>query len=116
LAVEQARAYDEAMSAYPEFYASRRNYDIGQGKDPSGTWQSGVLEASWRVGGSSTAELAAMDAMKRDPGIQIVHVSAIKEFGNSGDPPANADLHFQGEDPDEGLVTRYTFVAQTARE
>ncbi|MER8703263.1 DUF3182 family protein [Mesorhizobium sp. M1273] len=115
LAVAQARIYDAAMDGYPGFFASRRNYDIGQGVDSSGIWRSGVLEASWRIGGSSSAELAAMDAMKRDPDVQIVHVSAVKQFGNTAQLPLNAEIHFDGVDPEEGQITRYTVVTQAIR-
>lgn len=115
LAVAQARIYDAAMDGYPGFFASRRNYDIGQGVDSSGIWRSGVLEASWRIGGSSSAELAAMDAMTRDPDVQIVHVSAVKQFGNIAQLPLNAEIHFDGEDPEEGQITRYTVVTQAIR-
>jgi hypothetical protein len=115
LATVQARTYDAAMADYPGFFASRRNYDIGQGVDSSGIWRSGVLEASWRIGGSSTAELAAINVMKQDPDIQLVRASALKEFGNSSRVPVNADVHFQGEDPDEGLITRYTVITQAIR-
>lgn len=115
LAVAQARTYDVAMDGYPGFFASRRNYDIGQGVDSSGIWRSGVLEASWRIGGSSTAELAAMEAMTRDPDVQIVHVSAVKQFGNTAQLPLNAEIHFDGEDPEEGQITRYTVVTRAIR-
>ncbi|TJV45541.1 MAG: DUF3182 family protein, partial [Mesorhizobium sp.] len=101
---------------YPGFFASRRNYDIGQGVDSSGIWRSGVLEASWRIGGSSTAELAAIKIMKQDPDIQLVRASAVKTFGNTSRLPDNADVHFQGEDPDEGPITRYTVVTNATRE
>ncbi|MGX9115406.1 DUF3182 family protein [Mesorhizobium sp. BHbsci] len=116
LAIVQAKAYDAAMAEYPGFFASRRNYDIGQGVDSSGTWRSGVLEASWRIGGSSTAELAAIKIMKQDPDIQLVHASAVKEFGNTSRLPVDADVHFQGKDPDEGPITRYTVVTHATRE
>lgn len=115
LAVAQARTYDAAMDGYPGFFASRRNYDIGQGVDSSGIWRSGVLEASWRIGGSSSAELAAMDAMNRDPYMQIMHVSAVKQFGSTAPLPLNAEIHFHGEDPEEGQITRYTVVTQAIR-
>ena len=55
IAVGQARSYDQAVSEYPGFLASRRNYDVAQGVDNEGQWRSGVLEASWRSGGASTA-------------------------------------------------------------
>lgn len=115
LASAQARTYDAAMNEYPGFFASRRNYDIGQGVDSSGIWPSGVLEACLRIGGSSTAELAAISAMKQDPEIQVVRASTVKEFGNVSRPPANADIHFQGEDPQEGPVTRYTVITEVLR-
>jgi hypothetical protein len=57
IGVAQARHYDREMAAYPRVIGSRRNYDVGQGCDPSGEWRSGVFEASWRVGGASAAEL-----------------------------------------------------------
>jgi hypothetical protein len=116
LATVQARAYDAAMADYPGFFASRRNYDIGQGFDSSGIWRSGVLEASWRIGGSSTAELATINVRKQDPDIQLVRASAVKAFGNTSRVPVNADVHFQGEDPDEGPITRYTVITHAIRE
>ncbi|MES0000069.1 DUF3182 family protein [Mesorhizobium sp. M0051] len=115
LAVAQARTYDAAMIECPGFFASRRNYDIGQGTDWSGKWKSGVLEACWRIGGSSTAELAAMNVMQQYPDVQFVCASAVKAFGMNCQPPANATVHFQGEDPDEGAITRYTAVTRISR-
>ncbi|AEH90897.1 DUF3182 family protein [Mesorhizobium opportunistum] len=115
LAVEQAQAYDAAMANYPGFFASRRKYDVGQGIDSSGIWRSGVLEASWRVGGSSSAELAAIELMNADPEIRTVRVSAVKQYGKDCRPPEAADIHFQGDDPEEGLITRYTVVLQAKR-
>ncbi|TIP81889.1 MAG: DUF3182 family protein, partial [Mesorhizobium sp.] len=64
----------------------------------------------------STAELAAITIMKQDPDIQLVRASAVKRFGNSSRLPVNADVHFQGEDPDEGPITRYTVVTHVTRE
>ncbi len=46
LAVEQARVYDAATSAFPGMFASRRNYDVAQGLNAHGQWRSGVLEQS----------------------------------------------------------------------
>ena len=42
IAVVQARSYDQAVSEYPGFLASRRNYDVAQGVDDEGQWRSGV--------------------------------------------------------------------------
>jgi len=87
LAVNQARRYDKCTCAYPGFIASRRNYDVGQGTDANGEWRSGVFEASWRVGGASTAELAAAAAFCRNPALRIVDVSVVKQFGVSCETP-----------------------------
>ncbi|WP_150749146.1 DUF3182 family protein, partial [Pseudomonas fluorescens] len=63
LAIEQAQVFDSAADeAYPGFYASRRNYDIAQGLDSNGKRRSGVLEQSWRMGGASSAEVAALQS------------------------------------------------------
>ena len=110
LAVAQARAYDRAGGSYPGFFASRRNYDVGQGLDGQGRWRSGVFEASWRSGGASTAELAAFAAFARDPTLQVVEASAVKEFGKPFEVPGDAIVHFQDHDPKDGPILRYTVV------
>jgi hypothetical protein len=70
LAIQQAQVFDRADEAYPGFYASRRNYDIAQGLDSDGKPRSGVLEQSWRMGGASSAEMAALQSFvnARDAG------------------------------------------------
>src|SRR5262249_15694814 len=110
LAVVQARLYDRAAGSYPGFYASRRNYDVGQGLDGQGRWRSGVFEASWRSGGASTAELAAFVVFARDPALQVVETSALKEFGKLREALRDAIVHFHGDDPKDGSILRYTVV------
>ncbi len=110
LGVAQAKAYEEAMSAYPGFMASRRNYDVGQGIDGERRRRSGVFESSWRSGGASTAELAAMVAFMQDPAQQVVEASAVKKFGKDHEAPRDAVIHFQGDDPQDGPLIRYTVV------
>jgi hypothetical protein len=116
VAVAQAKSYDQAMSEYPGFLASRRNYDVGQGIDGEGQWRSGVLESSWRSGGASTAEVAALAAFKQHPALQVVEASAIKEFGRRRDAPRGAVIHFRGDDPQDGPILRYTIVTRTLRQ
>jgi hypothetical protein len=106
--VEQAITYERAMDAYPGFLASRRNYDVGQGLDAQNKWRSGVFESSWRSGGASTAELAALTAFAQDPGLQVVNVCSIKEYGSGHQPPPHATVHFHGNDPQDGPMIRYT--------
>ena len=108
--VTKARLYDEAMREYPGFIASRRNYDIAQGTDTKGQRQSGVLEASWRAGGASPAELAALKAFSEQPELQIVEASHVEQFDLSCKAPPGAAIHFEGEDPEAGPILRYTVL------
>src|SRR5918993_320210 len=78
IAVEQARAYDAATSIFPGMFASRRNYDVAQGTNARGQWRSGVLEQSWRMGGATGAEIAALEAFQGDPGLEVVHASTFE--------------------------------------
>ena len=110
LAVVQARSYDRAAGSYPGFFASRQNYDVGQGIDGQGRWRSGVFEASWRSGGASTAELAAFVAFARDPALQVFEASAVKVFGKLCEAPQDAIVHFKGDDPKDGPILRYTLA------
>jgi Protein of unknown function (DUF3182) len=108
--VAQAKSYDAWMSEYPSFIASRRNYDVGQGIGADGRRRSGVLESSWRAGGATSAELAALAAFAQDPALQIIEASAVEEFGADAKAPPDAVIHFQGEDPEAGPLLRYTVV------
>ena len=65
--VAKAKLYDDAMTAYPGFVASRRNYDVGRGIDREGRLRSGVFVSSWRIGGASPAELLALTEFMQTP-------------------------------------------------
>jgi hypothetical protein len=112
LAAAQAKLYEDAMREYPGFMASRRNYDVAQGLDGKGRRRSGVLEASWRSGGASTAELAALREFAKDPTLQVVEARAVKLFGTGHEVPRNAVVHYRGDDPDDGRIARYTTVTR----
>jgi hypothetical protein len=114
--VAQARTYDRAASEFPGFLASRRNYDVGQGLDGEGHWRSGVFEASWRSGGASTAELAALTAFAQDPSLHVFEASTVKDFGPARAAPRHAIIHFEGDDPEEGPILRYTMVMRALRQ
>ena len=116
LAVDQARISDRHVTKYPSFLASRRNYDVGQGVDGRGQWRSGVLEASWRSGGASTAELVALTAFANNPRLQAVESASVKEYGKPRKIPVGAGIQFHGDDPEEGPLTRYTTAARTLRQ
>ncbi len=109
-AIEQARCYEEAaLSSFPGFYASRRNYDIAQGRDARGRLCSGVLEQSWRIGGASGAELGALEALASDPAADAVRAACTETYGEPDVPP-NATVYYDGEDPRVGRITKYAVV------
>jgi hypothetical protein len=108
LAIRQARAYDEATSLLQGFIASRRNYDVARGRDAVGRVRSGVLEASWRAGGASGAEAAALQAFAGDPGLRAVQVSSVEVFASDAQIPPGAVVHFRGVDAEVGALVRYT--------
>ena len=109
-AVAAARRYDEATGGFHGFTASRRNYDVARGIGVDGRPRSGVLEPSWRVGGASSAELAALAAFARDPSLEIVRASHVEEYGEGSRAPADAIVDFQGDDPEAGPLLRYTIL------
>jgi hypothetical protein len=115
IAVKQARLYDEAMSHYPGFIASRRNYDVGQGLDHRNQRWSAVFEASWRVGGATGAEIMALTEFTRDPSVQQVDAAHIEEFGQNRATPPGAVIHFYGDDPQVGPMIRYTVLKRIKR-
>jgi len=109
-AVEYALRYDAAVGrAYPDFFASRRNYDVAAGRDGNGEEQCGVLEQSWRIGGASPAELAALLALRDDPALEHVHVSC-HEVYSAEPPPVGATVHYHGDDAEAGMLCKYSLV------
>ena len=109
LAVEQARVFHRAVeSSFPGFFASRINYDVAQGPNGAGRWCSGVLEQSWRVGGASGAEIAALEIFEDEPARAVVHASCFEVYGEGVVPPPNATVYFSGVDAVCGPLTKYT--------
>jgi hypothetical protein len=110
-AIEQAQRYNAAVTAcYAGFFASRNNYDIALGRDAAGRWRSGVLEQSWRLGGATGAELAALEVFRSQPGRSQVRAATVEIFGESPPPPPHATVYFRGIDPRAGRLTKYTVV------
>lgn len=110
LAIEQALRYDSAADMHlAGFFASRRNYDIAQGKDEDGVMRSGVLEQSWRVGGASSAEVLALEAFAADPMLDIVTASTHEVFGECT-VPETATLFYQGDDAEVGRISKYAQI------
>jgi hypothetical protein len=108
IAIAQACCYHNAATAsYPGMFASRSNYDIAQGRDEQGAWHSGVLEQSWRIGGASGAELAALEAFQADPALNVVAASTTEIYEERPSMPAGACIYFQGVDQQVGPLTKY---------
>jgi hypothetical protein len=95
------------MACYQGMFASRCNYDIAQGVDEEGRWYSGVLEQSWRIGGASGAEVAALEAFRDDPSLSVVRASTTEIYGESPTLPPGAAVYFQGNDDKVGPLTKY---------
>jgi hypothetical protein len=111
VAVMQARAYDAAAQEHlPNFLASRRNYDVLQGIDARGRPKSGVLEQSWRIGGASGAEVAALQAFANDPSLTSVNAATTEIYGESPPPPSDATVYFRDVDARAGRLTKYSRI------
>lgn len=108
VAISQARTYHAAaMACFRGMFASRCNYDIAQGVDEDGRWYSGVLEQSWRIGGASGAEIAALEAFRDDPSLSVVRASTTEIYGENPALPPGAAVYFQGHDDRVGPLTKY---------
>lgn len=109
-AIEQAQVFDSAADeAYPGFYASRRNYDIAQGLDSNGQRRSGVLEQSWRMGGASSAEVAALQSFINHPGLRAIHVSSVETYVDQL-LPADAIEVYRGPAENSEFLLKYVTV------
>lgn len=110
LAIQQAQVFDSAADeAYPGFYASRRNYDIAQGLDCNGKQRSGVLEQSWRLGGASSAEVAALQSFVNNPGLRAIRVSSVETYTDRP-LPANAIEVYRGPAEHSDFLLKYVTV------
>ena len=109
LAIEQARTFDAAADVFEGMFASRRNYDAVGGRDRNGRWRAGVLEQSWRLGGASGPEVAALAAFRADPALRVVRARSVERYGSTT-PPEDAIVHYSGVDSRVGALTKYTVV------
>jgi hypothetical protein len=110
-AIARARAYHEAaLACFAGMFASRSNYDVAQGFDAGGRACIGVLEQSWRLGGASGAEVAALEALNDDPALQTVRASTTEVHGSGVPVPDGATLYFAGVDNHLGPITKYAQV------
>ncbi len=106
-AIRCAAVFDDAARrAYPSMVLTRRNYDVLAGLDARGQRRVGVLEQSWRVGGATGAEIAALEAFARSPELISVSTATVEVYGIAEAPP-DAVVYFQGVDPVVGPMTKY---------
>ncbi|MBP0619874.1 DUF3182 family protein [Cupriavidus consociatus] len=112
-AVRAAMVYhDAALACYGGMVLTRCNYDVafGPAAGPGADREQvlgGVLEQSWRVGGATGAELAALEALRNDPDRVRVVASTREVYGANVRIPADAVIYFQGEDRHVGPLTKY---------
>jgi hypothetical protein len=109
-AIRQAQAFDAAAKQFDGMFASRRNYDVLRGRDARGRWHCGVLEQSWRIGGASGPEVAALEAFRADPRLRAVHARSTEAYGAAAKPASGAIVHFHGVDSRAGPLAKYTLV------
>lgn len=111
-AIKLARVYDEAADRHiPGFLASRRNYDVVRGKGADGGERYGVLEQSWRIGGASTAEVLALEALEADPGATFLRAASVERYGAECQPPEGAAVFYRGDDPATGPLLKYATMS-----
>jgi hypothetical protein len=110
-AVKSALVYHRAAKrCFRGLFASRANYDVVVGTDPAGLQQAGVLEQSWRIGGASGAEIAALHAFQADDTLQCVRASTHEVHGEAATMPPDALVYFDGVDPRVGRLRKYAVV------
>jgi uncharacterized protein DUF3182 len=112
LAVGRAQVYDAAAAeCFAGMFASRRNYDVALGLDAAGRTRCGVLEQSWRLGGASGAEVAALEAFRAGPAVRAVRAATVEVYGGAvPPPPPDATVYFRGVDERDGPMTKYATV------
>jgi hypothetical protein len=109
------RYHEEALACFDGMFASRCNYDVVLGEDDRGRPHAGVLEQSWRIGGASGAEVAALQRLLDEPRLAHVRAETVERHGASPDTiPAGAIVSFAGVDPEAGPMVKYTLVHDDA--
>lgn len=106
-AIRCAAVFDDAARrAYPSMVLTRRNYDVLAGRDVGDRRRVGVLEQSWRVGGATGAEIAALEAFAHGPDLDFVNTATVEVYGDAA-IPEHAVTYFSGVDPVVGSMTKY---------
>jgi hypothetical protein len=112
-ATQCARSFDRLADRHIEgFIASRRNYDIAAGTADDGGRRLGVIDQSWRTGGATGAEIAAIERFAEKPWLTAVRTRAVEYYGEPPPLPEGAAVYFQGSDPELGPMIKYAFVEE----
>ncbi|PPU66441.1 DUF3182 family protein [Xanthomonas pisi] len=108
--VEQACRYDRCIvAATAGLHISRRNYDVVSGEDASAGSVCGVLEQSWRIGGATPAELAAIACFQQHADLHRVRASTHELY--AGQPPADAQVYYRATQPGAGPRYKYRRIS-----
>jgi hypothetical protein len=108
-ALAQAQIFDAATDTLQGFFASRRNYDAVCARDGRGQIYCRILEQSWRIGGASSAEVAAIAVFQRDPARRMLRARSTEAYGVQT-TPAQALVQFSGRDEELGELVKYSEV------
>ncbi|MBE1183295.1 DUF3182 family protein, partial [Escherichia coli] len=71
----------------------------------------GVLEQSWRVGGASSAEIAALEAFRADPGLPAVRAASF-EIHEDKRLPDNSRVIYRGPDEHGDFLLKYAMTGE----
>lgn len=111
--VERAVAFDTLADLHlPGLIASRRNYDVICGQNTDSKGKIGVLEQSWRVGGATGAEIAALEVFARMPRAIAAQTRTVEAYGQGHlqELPDGATIYYRGNEPELGPLLKYACV------
>lgn len=110
-AVGKAVAFDGLVDRHiAGLIASRRNYDVACGVDGEGRRRIGVLEQSWRIGGATPAEIAALEAFAAKPRLNAVRARSVEVYARERPVRDGATIYYRGDDPRMGPLTKYAWA------
>jgi hypothetical protein len=115
MAVHLAMEFDQLADRHLGIVASRRNYDVIAGKTATGEMKCAVLEQSWRMGGATGAEIAALQAFAERPELHHVPAATVERYGHDRMPPEGSTIYFHGVDPKLGPHLKYAVLDEGTR-
>lgn len=109
-AIQKIAGFHNNARQHLGLIASRSAYTVLSGTAHNDKNYSGVLEQSWRIGGSSGPEILAIQAFQDDPSLQAVNGVSRNLLGADATAPPNARVHYRGDDSFYGPVTVYSCI------